>query len=90
MLKAFAFSAVAILWVGTASAQPAAPAPSRALVNQYCAYCHNDKLKSGGMSLTKLDVSHPEQNAELAERAIRKVRAGLMPPPGMPPASDAS
>jgi hypothetical protein len=84
LLKAFAFNAVAILWVGTASAQPAAPAPSRALVNQYCAYCHNDKLKSGGMSLTKLEVSHPEQNGELAEKAIRKMRAGLMPPPGMP------
>lgn len=84
MLKAFGFSAVTILWMGTASAQPAAPAALRALVHQYCAYCHNDKLKSGGMSLTRLDVSHPEQNAELAEKVIRKVRAGLMPPPGMP------
>src|SRR6202007_413912 len=50
----------------------------------YCAYCHNDKLKSGGMTLTKLDASHPELNAELAEKGIRKVRAGLIPPPGMP------
>ena len=70
--------------MAVANAQPAAPAPQRALVNQYCSYCHNDKLKSGGMTLTKLDPAHPEQNAELAEKAIRKVRAGLMPPPGMP------
>ena len=65
----------------SAAAQTVAPG---ALVNQYCSYCHNDKLKSGGMTLTKLDLAHPEQNAELAEKAIRKVRAGLMPPPGMP------
>lgn len=84
MLKAFGFNAVAILWLGAAHAQPSAPAAARAFANQYCAYCHNDKLKSGGMSLSKLDVSHPEQNAELAEKALRKVRAGLMPPPGMP------
>jgi hypothetical protein len=64
--------------MGAANAQPPA------LVNQYCTYCHNDKLKSGGMTLTKLDFAHPEQHAELAEKAIRKVRAGLMPPPGVP------
>jgi hypothetical protein len=82
--KALRFNALAILCSGAIYAQPAAPVAARALVNQYCAYCHNDKLKSGGMGLTKLDVSHPEQDAELAEKAIRKVRAGLMPPPGMP------
>jgi hypothetical protein len=54
------------------------------VVKQYCAGCHNDKLKSGGMTLTKLDLAHPEQDAELAEKVIRKVRAGLMPPPGLP------
>jgi cytochrome c551/c552 len=58
--------------------------PSRAIVNQYCLGCHNDKLKSGGFSWTKLDLAHPEENAEQAEKVIRKVRAGLMPPPGLP------
>jgi len=69
-----------------ACAQPATkPAlDDHALVKQYCAVCHNDKLKSGGMTLTKLDVSHPEQNPELAEMVIKKVRSGLMPPAGMP------
>lgn len=36
------------------------------------------------MTLTKFDVAHPEQNAELSENVIRKLRAGLMPPPGLP------
>ena len=36
------------------------------------------------MSLTKLDLAHPDQTAELAEKVIRKLRAGMMPPPGLP------
>jgi hypothetical protein len=74
-----------LLWAaGGLHAQVATPEAQRAFLNQYCAYCHNDKLKSGGMSLTKLDLQHIDQTAELAEKAVRKVRVGLMPPPGMP------
>src|SRR5262245_24467770 len=53
-----------------------------ALVAQYCATCHNDKTRSGGMTLTSLNLTHPDQNPELAEKVIRKLRAGMMPPPG--------
>src|SRR5262245_34872386 len=51
-----------------------------AFVKQYCAACHNDTVKSGGMTLTSLDMAHPELNGELAEKVIRKLRAGMMPP----------
>src|SRR5690349_20550988 len=40
----------------------------QALVKQYCVSCHNDQAKQGGMTLSKLDLAHPEQNAELAEK----------------------
>src|SRR5262245_16030396 len=56
----------------------------RALINQYCISCHNDKLKSGGLSWTQIDLAHPEQNREKLEQAIRKLRAGMMPPVGAP------
>ncbi len=36
------------------------------------------------MSLARLDLVHPAQSAELGEKVIRKLRAGLMPPPGLP------
>jgi len=36
------------------------------------------------MTLSKFDTAHPDQSAELAESVIRKLRAGLMPPPGLP------
>jgi hypothetical protein len=55
----------------------------RALV-EYCVKCHNDKLKSGGFSWTDLDIPHPEANAQQAEKVIRKLRAGMMPPSGQP------
>src|SRR6185295_2676452 len=53
-----------------------------AMVAEYCAGCHNDKAKTGGMTLTSINLAHAEQNAPLAEKMIRKLRAGMMPPAG--------
>jgi hypothetical protein len=53
-----------------------------ALVKQYCQGCHNDKSKSGSLTLENFDFTHIERNAETAEKIIRKLRAGLMPPSG--------
>ena len=77
--------------------QPAAPAmvgpqtpvtlsleSRQSLLDQYCAYCHDDVEKSGDMSLSGLDLAHVEDSAELAEKMIRKLRAGMMPPAGAP------
>src|SRR5262245_54477097 len=69
----------------TAVAAKTAPAlmtvdARNAFVKQYCQGCHNETLKSGGMTLTSLDLAHPEKNGELAEKVIRKVRVGMMPP----------
>jgi hypothetical protein len=73
-----------VMAYGQAADTPTSVTAQRALVNQYCAGCHNDKLKSGGFSWTKLDLAHVSQNAEEAEKVIRKLRAGMMPPAGMP------
>jgi len=50
------------------------------LIKEYCSSCHNEKIKSGGMTLTDLDLAHVDQNPALAEKVIRKVKTGLMPP----------
>src|SRR5712691_11114944 len=63
---------------------PSSPSSQGDLVNRYCVTCHNEKAKTGGLSLEKLDVDHPATDAETWEKAIRKLRAGLMPPAGMP------
>ena len=58
-----------------------------ALVKQYCATCHNDRNKNnaGGLTLTGFDaakVGYDADVAEVAEKMVRKLRAGMMPPTG--------
>lgn len=55
----------------------------RALVQQYCVTCHNDRSKSGGLSLESQDITTAPEHPELWEKVVRKLRAGLMPPPGV-------
>ena len=52
-----------------------------AVVRRFCVTCHNDTKKTGGLSLAAFDVAHAGGNAEVAEKMIRKLQAGLMPPP---------
>jgi len=63
---------------------PAAANPNKALVDRYCVGCHNQRLKTAKLELDVLDITHPEKNALTWERAIRKLRGGMMPPPGVP------
>jgi hypothetical protein len=60
------------------------PAEQRALLNQYCVVCHNDKLKTANLSLQSADINSVGSHPEIWEPVIRKMRAGMMPPPGMP------
>jgi len=62
----------------------AANAQNDAVVKRYCAGCHSESVKAGGFVLARLDLLHPERTPDLAERAIRKLRAGMMPPAGAP------
>jgi len=66
----------------SAAAQSASP--QRALINQYCVTCHNEKLKVGGLELSTANVDNVDQNPELWEKVLRKVRPRYMPPTGLP------
>ncbi len=66
-----------------AAPQPAATEPQPDLTKQYCIGCHSEKGKAGGLSLVSFDAAHAEQNAEVSEKIIHKLRLGMMPPPGM-------
>ena len=56
----------------------------RPVIDRYCATCHNQRLKTGGLALDKLDMGNIEADGEVWEKVIRKVQVGLMPPPGLP------
>ena len=66
------------------------PAASHAdyngLVKRYCVGCHNDRNRdrAGSLSLASFDVAKAGEEADVAERMIRKLQASMMPPPGMP------
>ncbi len=77
--------------VGQTGAGPAAASagtspgtPQQALLATYCYSCHNDRLKMGGLALQGLDPQAAGTHAEVWEKAVRKLRGRLMPPPGSP------
>ena len=61
-----------------------APATLTEVVQRYCVVCHNDPMMTGNVSFQSFDVERAAERAETAERMIRKLRAGMMPPPGNP------
>src|SRR5580765_5040560 len=62
-------------------AAAATPANVANVVEEYCVACHSAKGKASGLSLAGFDAV---ANIDVTEKMIRKVRAGMMPPAGMP------
>ena len=56
----------------------------RKVMDQYCVTCHNAKTKTANLLLDELDLANLDEHPEVAEKVVRKLRAGLMPPTGMP------
>ena len=68
---------------------PSSTSSRRQFLDRYCAACHNEHLKSGGLSLAQIDLSKPGAQPELWEKVVRKLRTGAMPPPNVPQPSEA-
>jgi hypothetical protein len=64
-----------------AAAEVASAAKQRALLDQYCVTCHNDRMKTANLTLAQLDLATVGDHPELWEKVVRKLRAGVMPPP---------
>jgi hypothetical protein len=92
--RTFAVAALflTVIGAGTArlpAAQPQASAitgtdPSRALLTTYCTGCHNQRMRTGGLSLDDADVTKIGANAAIWEKVAHKLRSGQMPPVGRP------
>jgi hypothetical protein len=70
---------VSILLSPLASAQP-----QSTLVTKYCAGCHSQRLKTGGVVLEGMDPANAGANPGIWERVLRQVNSGLMPPASAP------
>jgi len=55
---------------------------SRTLIDTYCVACHNQRVKTAGIAFDNADLTDVSKDAELWEKAVRKLRGGMMPPPG--------
>ena len=69
-------------WFATDHATAGGDVTDNEVIQQYCVRCHNERRLLGNMSLEAFDAADAPSNGELAEKMIRKLRAGLMPPPG--------
>jgi mono/diheme cytochrome c family protein len=72
-----------------AASTDAQRAGQQALLDKYCVTCHNDRLKTANLSLQGADLTRVADHAEMWEKVVRKMRAGVMPPPDMPRPSQA-
>lgn len=68
-------------------AQPESREP---FTGKYCLACHSERAKSGGFVLEGVPHAEPASRPEVWEKAIKKIRAGEMPPAGMPRPDEAS
>ena len=58
------------------------PAEAKAVIDRYCATCHNPRTRAGNLAFDTLDVTAAGREAPTWEKVVRKVRTGMMPPSG--------
>jgi hypothetical protein len=63
---------------------PSTASPQRAVLNQYCVTCHNERLRTAGLTLERMAVDDVGPGAKVWEKVLSKIRTGAMPPPSMP------
>ena len=68
----------------------AGASPQRAFLNRYCVTCHNQKAKTAGLMLDKMDLVNIPEGAEVWEKVVAKLHSNAMPPQGMPRPDKAS
>ena len=71
---------------GVAATRSSDPEVVNAVVEEYCTRCHSETRRRGDLVLEGFDaasVTASPENTMVAERMIRKLRAGMMPPAGV-------
>lgn len=79
-----AVPAILVGLAGQSDAAEAAADARRDLLDTYCVACHNERLKTAGLTLESdaVDATDVSAHAEVWEKVLRKVRSGQMPPEG--------
>jgi hypothetical protein len=76
------------------AATPRDPVEMRRVIDQYCVSCHNQRAATAatasGVVLDRVDLTRVGDEAEMWEKVVRKLRAGVMPPVGVPRPDEAT
>jgi mono/diheme cytochrome c family protein len=75
-LRVFAVLAALALPAAALAAETLAPRQQNALIQKYCAVCHTDAVRNGGLSLEHYDAAQPDP--ALAAMLLSKLRTGAM------------
>jgi len=67
---------------GQEAASPGADKTLNDLATNTCEKCHNTTDWAGSLAMDSLDLGHTDQDPEVWEKAITKLRGRLMPPAG--------
>ena len=65
-----------------ASSASSTSSTSSTFLASYCISCHNEGAKTGGLALDTVNLANVGEHADVWEKAVRKLRGGMMPPPG--------
>jgi mono/diheme cytochrome c family protein len=84
---ALALVALAIMSPGldtlrAAQSSQATQSAERALLDQYCVACHNQRARTANLAFDTMDLAELPDHADVWEKVVRKLRGGMMPPPG--------
>lgn len=73
-----------LLSISPSAQQTTEGAAHQATISQFCVSCHNDALRTAGLSLQGVDTGKIDEDAEVWEKVLRKLKARSMPPSGVP------
>jgi mono/diheme cytochrome c family protein len=68
----------------SAASAKASASQAQSVIDRYCVTCHNPRVKAGGLALDASPVADAPREPQTWEKAVRKLRTGMMPPSGAP------
>jgi mono/diheme cytochrome c family protein len=86
MKRAFCFAvivaAVTSAVVAQVTPESNSPEQARKMLDTYCVGCHNARVHTAGIAFDTVNLGAVHENADVWEKALRKLRGRQMPPPG--------
>jgi len=81
LLIVAAIAALTTAVIGQIGPSRSGPDPARRMLDTYCVGCHNSKVRTAGIAFDAINLDSVHDNADVWEKALRKLRGRQMPPP---------